>query len=265
MGIIAKNGIFYAGSNSSAVPTKTSELENDSEFIDVEEATDLITAIVDESIDNLEENISNLNLIDNPDFKINQRGQSEYSAGNNSIIHAMDRWRVGRGTVVTWYDDHINISCPEENYNFVSQKFEKDITNNTVTVSIKAKGIGVLNFGQLNVLGSRKEFELSDTYEIYHNTFSFIRYTGDERWRSSLSIGLNSGGNADVEWVKLELGNKATRFVPPNPTLEMMKCQRYYQVRSTSNINSVDLRPTMRISPTITQLSDGNYAYSADL
>ena len=68
-----------------------------------------------------------------------------------------------------------------------------------------------------------------------------------------------------IKNIKLEVGNVATPFCPPEPATETAKCQRYYQVRSTGDVEEVDLRPSMRATPTITQLSDGNYAYSAEL
>ena len=32
-----------------------------------------------------------------------------------------------------------------------------------------------------------------------------------------------------IEWVKLEVGQVATQFIPPDPATELMKCQKYYK------------------------------------
>ncbi|MCY8347587.1 hypothetical protein MOC74_19275 [Bacillus haynesii] len=75
---------------------------------------------------------------------------------------------------------------------------------------------------------------------------------------------------APGEWVefylvKLEKGRFATPYVARPLTEEIAECQRYYQVHSTSTVKQVDLRPTMRKAPTVTQRSDGNYGYDAEL
>lgn len=75
---------------------------------------------------------------------------------------------------------------------------------------------------------------------------------------------------APGEWVefylvKLEKGRFATPYVARPLTEEISECQRYYQVHSTGTIKQVDLRPTMRKAPTVTQRSDGNYGYDAEL
>ena len=69
----------------------------------------------------------------------------------------------------------------------------------------------------------------------------------------------------DIYGAKLELGSIATPIIPAEPATELAKCQRYYQIHSSGDITAVDLRPSMRANPTATQLSNGNFAYSADL
>ncbi|MEK4136465.1 hypothetical protein NSQ93_23115 [Bacillus sp. FSL W8-0445] len=75
---------------------------------------------------------------------------------------------------------------------------------------------------------------------------------------------------APGEWVefylvKLEKGRFATPYVARSLTEEIAECQRYYQVLSTGSVKQVDLRPMMRKAPTVTQRSDGNYGYDAEL
>ncbi|MEC0478419.1 hypothetical protein [Bacillus licheniformis] len=75
---------------------------------------------------------------------------------------------------------------------------------------------------------------------------------------------------APGEWVefylvKLEKGRFATPYVARPLTEEIAECQRYYQVLSTGSVKQVDLRPMMRKAPTVTQRSDGNYGYDAEL
>ena len=73
--------------------------------------------------------------------------------------------------------------------------------------------------------------------------------------------------------MKLELGDKATPFVSPNPALELLKCQRYYIRRDmiwVHALNRVDSRtyitctddstnalvPNMRAIPSVTFRTD---------
>ena len=45
-----------------------------------------------------------------------------------------------------------------------------------------------------------------------------------------------TGENATLNWAKLERGNVATAFIPPEPTTEMMKCRRYYRTMSRGTL-----------------------------
>ena len=85
------------------------------------------------------------------------------------------------------------------------------------------------------------------------------------RVQFTINSGAQTSDTLEILWTKLELGVIATLYTPPDPATELAKCQRYYQIRSAGDIPAVDLRPVMRITPTVTQLSDGNYAYSAEL
>ena len=69
----------------------------------------------------------------------------------------------------------------------------------------------------------------------------------------------------DIYGAKLELGEIATPIVPADPATELAKCQRYYQIRSTNDIDPVDLRPSMRATPTDIKQVPGGYAYVAEL
>ena len=90
----------------------------------------------------------------------------------------------------------------------------------------------------------------------------------DGEYISAVSIGFSKGTEAGnslkLAWAKLEGGSLATPFVPPDYAAELAKCQRYYQVRTTNDIDPLDLRPSMR---TITDIKavEGGYAYVAEL
>lgn len=73
-----------------------------------------------------------------------------------------------------------------------------------------------------------------------------------------------SAVNQIIAWAKLEHGNFATAFISPVPATELIKCQRYYQIRSASDIAATDLCPAMANTPAVTVLDNGNYAYCAE-
>ena len=73
-----------------------------------------------------------------------------------------------------------------------------------------------------------------------------------------------AGKSAVLNWVKAEIGSVATLFVPPDPATELTKCQRYYQIRTTNDVDPLDMRPSMRTITDIKQVT-GGYAYVAEL
>ena len=57
---------------------------------------------------------------------------------------------------------------------------------------------------------------------------------------------------------------RSQAFVPPDYAAELAKCQRFYQVRTTNDIDPLDIRPSMRTITDIKQVT-GGYAYVAEL
>ena len=129
---------------------------------------------------------SNPNLLDNPDFKINQRGVSGTITAAGYFV---DRWKLKSGSVT------INDN--------------KTLTLNGTIEQILETAAGT------NVTASSNAGVIS-----YNNSTKTVSLTGQ---------------NVTVSWVKLELGNKATPFVPPSPSKEFIKCLYYYE-KSVSTV-----------------------------
>ena len=129
---------------------------------------------------------SNPNLLDNPDFKINQRGVSGTITAAGYFV---DRWKLKSGSVT------INAN--------------KTLTLNGTIEQILETAAGT------NVTASSNAGVIS-----YNNSTKTVSLTGQ---------------NVTVSWVKLELGNKATPFVPPSPSKEFIKCLYYYE-KSVSTV-----------------------------
>ncbi len=215
--------------------------------------------------------LDHVNLLCNPDFAVNQRGATEYTSG-----YSVDRWSVGTGLMVT-VGEHLKISrtaiggYPQffQNTEYIPQ------AGQMLTLSCRYKTVsGVFRlslrfFGESgHLLGVRTE--TFDTDGEWHTT-SITGTTPEGCTGVTVSIHDLGGDVAtlddavELQYIKLETDGVATAFVSPDPTLEMLKCQRFYQVHTAGDIAAVDLRPQMRDEPTVTLRADGYYAYSADL
>ena len=139
--------------------------------------------------------VSNPNLLINPDFKINQREFKgiQFPSDLKHIYYTVDRWAVQPGQgMIVNSDGTVTI------YGGCIQKIEKDVGDN-VTASVGVvSGSAVAN------------------YDPQTKTFSIT----------------TDGESAIISWAKLEIGSVATPFSPPNPTTELIKCQRYYQIHN---------------------------------
>lgn len=203
---------------------------------------------------------SNPNLLINPDFKINQRAKGVYSGQT----YTADCWKcISSKGQVNFGSGGITISntagkeCKIQNY------VERDLTGKTITLSAcidgtvyKVSGIATTDMTtwskQLKVYFDDKGYLLFGSHQVSPPLF-FVMLTS------------SAGKSFTCQWVKLELGGIATPFTPTDPATELAKCQRYYQIRSTNYNSVVDLSPSMRITPTVTQIGSSRYAYSAEL
>ena len=207
--------------------------------------------------------ISNPNLIINPDFKINQRGKTSYSITNSSsvsFVYSLDHWEsmTTASFTITPQDDGIRM------------------TGGHITQNLEFR----LELGQSYTLSVESGSTAADT-EVSSATFTVPSNPGDN-WYKILSVGgslfsatisyapdlgfsltFNISGAVNIKWVKLEPGTVATKFVPPDPATELLKCQRYFiklnvgvraALYGSSKIQRgfVAFPATMRVVPTIT-------------
>lgn len=133
--------------------------------------------------------VSNPNLLINPDFKINQRGKSGTIIPNKN---------ADGEDIHTYFVDRWGIDSG--------------------SVTINADGTLTLNgtMSQIleNAVGTNVTASVSAGTAVYDDTAKTFTITG----------------NGDViSWAKLEYGNAATAFIPPDPATELMKCMRYYE------------------------------------
>ena len=198
--------------------------------------------------------VQNPNLLINPNFAINQRGQTSYTGA----VYGVDRWKgVNANTVVT--PQAVGIIVQGANFQFAQDIDNYAIIDGyTLTLSIKANGIVYSASGVYN-----KDVDYSFcTCVIAGGYVARIRsYQGTCRCQI---LGISSGEALSIEWVKLEVGSVATEFSPPSIAEELPKCQRYYQIRSNSytiETSAIDRPIPMRDNGTIGTTSIGGVTY----
>lgn len=192
---------------------------------------------------------SNPNLLINPDFRINQRGKSEYTSNGYTV----DRWKINLGSVKPSTN---GITVTLNNKGQFMQVLENALSG-TYTASIKITSITgdcILFVGQHSIqLNKAGVFTITGSGSI--NEVSLYKSTA-----GTCTI--------NIEWIKLEKGSIATPFVAPNPTEELAKCKRYTSLVKLDSLmclnsgtdcyvqNYTDI--SMRTDPTITILSKKN-------
>ena len=88
--------------------------------------------------------------------------------------------------------------------------------------------------------------------------------TAHVRTQFTINSGAQSGDVLEIKWAKLEIGSERTMFGQVDAANELLKCQRYYQIRTTNDIDPLDMRPSMGTITDIKQVT-GGYAYVAEL
>ncbi len=211
--------------------------------------------------------LSGKNELDNPDFRVNQRGQAEYTSG-----YTVDRWYspgkcsaapISGGVKLT-----STVTASSTTHAFW-QNFEFPLPPGKYTLSLKAADVTGVWAARIRTVTAAGDYVDSYyTLALREGVNKVSVDLPDGEYISAVSIGFNKGTEAGnslkLAWAKLESGSLATPFVPPDPATELAKCQRYYQMRTTNDIDPLDLRPSMR---TITDIKavEGGYAYVAEL
>ena len=212
--------------------------------------------------------LSGKNDLDNPDFRVNQRGLSEYSTG-----YTVDRWYISTDKCKAAPEsDGIRLTATAtltSNTHAFWQNNEFPLPPGKYTLSLKAADVTGVWAARIRTVTAAGDYVDSYyTLALREGVNKVSVDLPDGEYISAVSIGFNKGTEAGnslkLAWAKLESGSLATPFVPPDPATELAKCQRYYQMRTTNDIDPLDLRPSMR---TITDIKavEGGYAYVAEL
>lgn len=198
--------------------------------------------------------INNPNLLINPDFSINQRGQTEYSGAGGK--YGVDMWipYPSHGIVTVNENGGINLSATEgvtSGYVRVNQGIETPLVEGEIyTLQVCFDGIVHKRTFVATIDFASHHFGDSNQYTVCTSCTGFI-----------LQLNLSGASAVHIKWVKLEPGKVATPFVSPNPAVELAKCQRCFVpsplvgLSSSVNGNSlfffIALPVEMRVAPSL--------------
>ena len=216
-------------------------------------------------------NYSNPNLLINPDFRINQRGENSYNATGCTA----DCWLSQVLFEVTPLENGIRISCV------------KEITSNSFALYQRVPVTDALHGSDLTMtanIASTSDYAYMAIY-AYGTSGTVVKSsnkikleaglnsvtiknlpetTAHVRTQFTINSGAQSGDVLEIKWAKLEIGSERTMFGQVDAANELLKCQRYYQIRTTNDIDPLDMRPSMGTITDIKQVT-GGYAYVAEL
>ena len=191
--------------------------------------------------------IANPNLLINGDFRVNQRGKESYSGAK---CYTVDRWLIGSGLKVDVLDSGIKIT----NMSTGNLSFEqtylydevKQYLGKTLTFSVM-KMDGTLNVNTFTMPNQYPSIggHLSN---VVSTSFGSI-YVYASGTKVQFTIRMIAGSSVELKYVKLEIGNVATEFIPRAYYEELSLCQRYYEKIDTSvAANKYNILKTARTS-----------------
>ena len=216
--------------------------------------------------------VSNNNLLINGDFQVNQRGQDTYTKpASSGTFYTFDRWRVysqaSYNSTISKFGNGIRIVNDASGMNFF-QLVEMDwaqLLGKKVTMSAKINGeISSVTAQLPSIMPTEQNTNFKTMQKNGYALRIEIRVSNNI---SYLCAGLYCGASTlDIEYIKLEFGDKATPFVSRNYAEELSLCQRYFQVLEGYRVGMCSPRTDnqirgcmqyiakMRARPTVTQL-----------
>ena len=270
--LLGTGSVMLVGSDYTACPFKTSAQGGSGADDVARAAIEALAADADIHVTADEKaywnTLSGKNELDNPDFRVNQRGQNEYSTG-----YTVDRWYISTDKCKAAPETNgIRLTATAtltSNTHAFWQNNEFPLAPGKYTLSLNVLEVSGVWSARIRTVNASGDYVDSYYTSVLHNGINKVSVDLSEgEYISAVSIGFNKGTEAGnslkLAWAKLEGGSLATPFVPPDYAAELAKCQRFYQVRTTNDIDPLDMRPSMR-SITDIKAVEGGYAYVAEL
>lgn len=179
-------------------------------------------------------NLSNPNLLINPNFAINQRGQTSYTGA----VYGVDRWKGYQLNVMvcTPNTKGVTLTAPESSTGtgaiyrqIIEPEQVASLAGKTITFSFMATNRGSAGI----YMRCLTPASAGDTPSIASGETKIVTKTitlATDITELQLVFRKSAGTlDVDINWAKLEIGSVATEFSPPSIAEELVKCQRYYQ------------------------------------
>lgn len=219
--------------------------------------------------------ISNPNLFINGDFKVNQRGSLTYSQDQKYSLDRWIPWNVGAGAnfvISVNSDGSITITNNGNNPVVFLQYIDgyKSLSGKTITFSANIKSIS----GSVTMSGYDG---VDNTFGVTTSSVGLLKQSitlSNDLYKREFyrcGIGVLAHSSVTISYLKLEVGNLATKNSPRPYEEELAICERFYQEVNFSMNTQISggltngstcyavlqHKTNMRVFPTITFA--GNY------
>ena len=172
--------------------------------------------------------ISNPNLLINGDFRVNQRGKKTYTGQGYSV----DRWKItNASTTLEVVSEGIILSASATGSNgYINQYIENGfeiLKGKAVTFSICINGEVYKATGDVltEIPSSTRPIAIISNTSNTTAVGLYLQGSGN----MIVQVGVVAGNSVNVSWVKLEIGEHSTAFVPRVYAEELAHCQRFYE------------------------------------
>lgn len=206
---------------------------------------------------------SNPNLLDNTNFfnPINQRNRTSYSNTDAAPKYSIDRWQVLGGT----FDVQTRTYTSNSTLGIYGNQFRQYIPLENVSIGDTITVSSVINDTRQIFTTTIPQYgdSVNNAPFLLETTWGgFKMITREAEHAALLTMVVNVSQSITVDWIKMELGNFATPYVPKGYGAELAECLRYFQRvyadwRIYPTLKDVPYRfsqstlQVMRIKPTI--------------
>lgn len=194
-----------------------------------------------------EQLVSNRNLLDNPWFTVNQRGQSVYSSTN--LIYTLDRWKLRsddatKGISVSTDGVTLDSGATMTLYQLINEEMYSYLRGKNITFSILLSDGTIKSATAVFPDNDPSTTQVLLNIQITGQWYLRIIYVpgSNNPWHYEIhNWGVAAPTSLSVRATKLEIGEVSTLAMDtaPNYPEELLKCQRYF-IRLSGGTNGVN-------------------------
>lgn len=211
--------------------------------------------------------ISNPNLLINPSFTVNQKGQSYYVGSDTEELSSIDCWTIlGDGTILEKTTDGIKLSNTTSNPRDLLKQsicITKDLYDKQLTVSVLVSDM-IANSASIKLITDNGVELLNEKIVTGSNTFTTENKipTGCNYINCIISS-LGNRSSVSISTMKVEVGDVLTPIIPRPYVEELVLCKNYIGVseESSSGFKNIVITP----SDFKDDLTFNEYPYRVDI